>query len=388
MAFSVKASKLREAIRTIIPLVSGKTAYVIAQNVLIKQKQNHVELYATNLEVHAKTVLEVLESADHSKEPISVAVSPKIINDLLKNLDDDDILTFANVKSNDTGTDLVLSIVSNHGKYSIVAVSDKHFPAIDFSMSGVDFDIRIKDLLDIIDKTSFATSKDNLRPHLAGVYFHFRPEMTTFVSSDGFMMIKLDNKGLVGGGTPSVIVPANALNAIQSALKKLPDEEIVKITASKDHFLVYHPLFTMKCQTLNYSYPDYESIIPAPSDKIVIVEKNKLINAIKRLKYFADKSNEVIYIRFGPSLIDLKTRDVLSHYSGSEYLTCEYSGEEMEMSFKVDMLLDVLSVLDTPYVKLNLYQPQRPILIEPHPVPEDSSINIVELVMPFQEAGV
>jgi len=388
MAFSVKASKLKEAIGRIMPFISSKTAYIGAQNVLIKQKQNSVELYATNLEIHAKTLLEPLESVDHSKESISVAFSPKIVNDLLKNLEDDDVLTFEEVKSNDAGNDLVLSIISSHGKYSIPALSDKDFPDIDFSTKGVDFDIRIRDLLDIIDKTSFATSKEDVRPQLAGVYFHFRPEMTTFVSSDGFTLIKIDNRSLVGGNTPSVIVPTNALNAIHSALKKLSGEEIVKITASKDDFSVYHPLFTMKCQTLNYSYPDYEGIIPAPSDKKVIVERNKLINAIKRLKYFADKSNEAISIKVAPSVINLRTQDILSHHSANEYLSCEYEGEEMEISFKVDRLLDVLSVLDTPYVKINIYNPKRPILIEPYPNSENSAISIVELVMPLLEVGV
>ena len=64
----------------------------------------------------------------------------------------------------------------------------------------------------------FATSSDELRPAMTGVYFRLSGDNVTFVATDGHRLIRYRRSDMTSDSEISVIVPRKALNLLKSTL--------------------------------------------------------------------------------------------------------------------------------------------------------------------------
>ena len=90
--------------------------------------------------------------------------------------------------------DLLVEINSNQGTYKITGRNTEEFPESAETQTKQSLKIKSKDFLKIINKTSFATSKDDLKPALSGVYLNIGSSETTAVATDGHRLIKYVQK--------------------------------------------------------------------------------------------------------------------------------------------------------------------------------------------------
>ena len=64
-------------------------------------------------------------------------------------------------------------ISSGVGNYKIAGKNPEEYPETPTTQTQEEITLLGKDLLDIINKTTYATSKDDLKPALSGVYLKF-----------------------------------------------------------------------------------------------------------------------------------------------------------------------------------------------------------------------
>ncbi len=89
-----------------------------------------------------------------------------------------------------TNEDFLLEINSNQGVYKITGRDPEEFPENPPPKTKETIEMPGKDFVDIIDKTTFATSRDDLKPALSGVYININEEKTTAVATDGHRLVK------------------------------------------------------------------------------------------------------------------------------------------------------------------------------------------------------
>ena len=80
------------------------------------------------------------------------------------------------IKSNE---DFLIEINSNQGTYKITGRDIKEFPETGEENKKQTLEILGKDFLNIIDKTGYATSRDDLKPALSGVYIKIKENLVT-----------------------------------------------------------------------------------------------------------------------------------------------------------------------------------------------------------------
>jgi DNA polymerase-3 subunit beta len=142
----------------------------------------------------------------------SVAVPAKILLDTLKALPQQPITLSVNPENWN------IEITSSYGKYKLAGENGEDFPNIP-EPDGVDtVKINSKYLLDAINNTVFATSADELRPAMTGVYFQIENDKLVCVATDAHKLVKYSTHHLAGEVSTTFIVPKKALNLLKNAL--------------------------------------------------------------------------------------------------------------------------------------------------------------------------
>ena len=172
MKFIISSDNLLKTIQPVIGVVSNNPALPIIENILIEINKNSLSVKATDLQttIINKTNIE-------SDSVGSIAVNAKLLLDTLKTFPEQP-LTFKTNTENNT-----LEITSDQGNYTLSYINSEEFPNtpnLDDSKSTM---ISVKTLQKGIENTLFATSSDELRPVLSGVYIEISNNKVLFKNS-------------------------------------------------------------------------------------------------------------------------------------------------------------------------------------------------------------
>ena len=128
------------------------------------------------------------------------------------------------------------------------------------------------------------------------------------------------------------------------------------------------------------TYPNYDQVIPRDNDKVATIGKKALESAVRRMAVVASDQTHRIRLKFEPGRVHLNvlTPDL---GEGHDELEIGYEGEELEIGFNANYLLEVLRYMPTDDVEVAFKAPERAATIEPA---GDDSIDYLCLVMPLR----
>ena len=382
MGFSVRAETLSEALSRVLPILPTRSMHVITRNVLLYQRGDELELRATDLEVYARTRLTVLPQGG-SDPHVQIAIQPKPLSDLLKALPDDEVLTFTQGSAvAGVGEAPQLQVSSSFGRYDLAGIDAAEFPAFPEPPATQGMNFPVATLREIIQRTAFAAARDETRPALTGIYFHFLPDRTNFVATDAHVLVRLSRTDIALQNAPNLLLPVRALDALESAIKTFdPADELALIPAQEQAFF-HHPALDLSCRLIEYSFPDYQAVIPSNTSYTARLSKEKLRKALKRLLVFADKSAQSVSFAFEGNNVTLTAYDALSHTSAVEYFPCEYEGADFKIAFRGPTLASILENIEAEEIVMRMTSPSRPVIIEPDPQlpPTDTLVLIMPVL--------
>ena len=159
MELTFERDALLDVLQVLQGVASGRTALPILSNVLIRAEGDTIECMATDLEVGIRMKVE-----GAVKEEGAITVSAKKLGDIVKELPADkpiDLVTTANDR---------VEITCGDGVYKIIGLPDEEFPQLP-SIEGEAMSIGGETLRDVIQKTEFAASTEEVRYFLNGLYF-------------------------------------------------------------------------------------------------------------------------------------------------------------------------------------------------------------------------
>ena len=109
-----------------------------------------------------------------------IAIEAKRLTDILKEFPEQPLIFEINLET------LGVDILSENGKYSVVGQNADEYPNMPQLDESQTLTVNIPGevLLKGINKTLFATSDDELRPVMTGIFMQFSGEGTTFVASE------------------------------------------------------------------------------------------------------------------------------------------------------------------------------------------------------------
>lgn len=366
MEFKINSKMLEKHLAKVIPAVPSRTPMPVLENFLFDLKDGLLILSATDLEIALKSSVNV-----PSDENIKMVVPAKLLYDVVRNLGDVQI-TFK------TEPGSKLNLLTETGKYNLSYSSPEDFPEIPSVTKEKEITLNGNDLKKALDQTSFAMSKEDMRPAMTGTLVELSEEGVRFVATDGHRLVKYVNKNLKFKKDEQYIIPERAI----SVLTKLLGETDVKIYINKTHAAFNFGEMEFISRLIGEKYPAYNSVIPLENDKILKVKTGDLLSTIKRMMLFSTANSKQVKFSIREDNLEVSAEDIDHGSNAKENVYCEYKGEPMDIGFNTAYVSDILSHINDNEAIFKLHSPTKACIIEPGEVGENEELML--LLMPVR----
>jgi len=361
MKFIVSSAALLKQLSAINGVITTNPVVPILENFLFEIEKGQLTVTVSDLQTSMITFLDV-----EAKESGSIAVPAKILMETLKNLPEQPI-TFSIDKETYS-----VEINSDNGRYKLAGENATDFPKVPSVTDGYRVDVSSDVLGKAISNTIFATSNDELRPAMTGVYLSINDTNTTFVATDGHRLIRYRRADIVSDIDNTMIIPRKALNLLKFTLPLENTSVSVEYNVSNAYFKFNQ--IQMICRLIDERFPDYENVIPVDNQNKVVIDRMEWLSSLKRIAIYANKTTHQVRLKITGS------EDLDFSNEASERLSCDHDGEDIEIGFNARFLLEMLSNITSKEVTLQLSAPNRAGLIIPNE--SDENEDILMLVMP------
>jgi DNA polymerase-3 subunit beta len=366
MKFTVSSGNLLKQINVLSGAIQSNPVLPIMEDFLFVIRNNQLTITATNLETTLINVLEV--SAD---EDGAIAIPGKILLDTLKALPEQPITFVINAENN------AIEMTSSYGKYKLAGDAADEFPALPQLMDAQEIELSAEKVARALNRCLFATSNDELRIAMTGVYVQVDFNKVTFVATDAHKLVKYTFMGISTDQTGSFIIPKKSLTLLKAAL---PSEGNVKLSYNKTNAFFHLGEGQLVCRLVDAKYPDYNAVIPVDNPNHLVVSRSSFQNSLKRIAIYANKTTNQVALSIDEGSLTISAQDLDFSNEATEQLTCQYDGEPMTIGFNARFLIEMLSVIDIDEIQMDLSQPSRAGIVLPTEQEDDE--DLLMLIMP------
>lgn len=368
MKFIVSSTLLLKNLQSISGVLSTNNTMPILDDFLFEVKENELEITASDLE----TTMQVSVGMTESEGTGSIAIPARILLDTLKTFADIPITFDINTE------DSSIELSTDEGKFKLSGHKADEYPQLPSIGEASEFEISSDNLATAISKTIFAAGTDDLRPAITGILCELHEDKITFVGTDAHKLVRYSRMDIKAGAETSFIIPKKPLNQMKSILGE--DNETVKIQYNETNAFFHFNNVNVVCRLIEGKYPSYDAVIPKDNNNKLIVERQTLLNSIRRVSIFANQSTHQVRFHISGQELVLSAEDVDFSNEAKERLKCTYDGEDMEIGFNSRFIIEMLNTLNTDEVIFNLSTPERAGLITPSEKEENE--DILMLIMP------
>ncbi len=353
--------ELFEGIQTVGKAVATRSSLPILTHIRIAAKDGKVSMMATDLEMWMEHTLPGVGITEDG-----AATAPaRNFTELLAAMPDADVSVTVEDETN------TLHLRCLKANYKLLGLSADEFPLLPQVKEDSRFVVDRETLKDAIKQTIFATSTDETRAILTGVLVVFQGDSLKLVATDTHRLAVRDCPVKEGTGSASAIVPSRAMNELLRIVGNEEGEVVVTLSGNQIQFQVDDASgskTTLISRLIDGQFPNYERVIPAQATKTLTVERAPLAAAVKRASIVARDSASRVVLRTTEDG-DKLTITAESGSVGNAYEEVEVArtGDDtpVEIAFNAKYLADVLNVLDTEGLHIELTEPLRPGVIRP-----------------------
>ncbi|MEQ8715139.1 MAG: DNA polymerase III subunit beta [Cyclobacteriaceae bacterium] len=367
MKFIVSSSYLLKQLSAINGVITTNPVVPILENFLFEINEGNLTVTASDLQTSMITELQV-----EAKDNGSIAVPAKILLETLKNLPEQPVTFSIDEES------YSIEISSDNGRYKLSGENATDFPKVPAVADGYSVDMSSDVLSAAIANTIFATSNDELRPAMTGVYLKLDDKSTTFVATDGHRLIRYRRVDIAGDMDHSMIIPRKALTLLRSTIPSENTNVSVEFNAANAFFSFGN--IKMICRLIDERFPDYENVIPVDNENNMVIDRQEFLSSLKRIAIYANKTTHQVRLKITGSELMISAEDLDFSNEANERLSCEHEGEDIEIGFNAKFLIEMLSNLESSKLMMKLQAANKAGLIIPEE--KDDNEDLLMLVMP------
>ncbi|MBO5771222.1 MAG: DNA polymerase III subunit beta [Alistipes sp.] len=353
MKFTVSSSALLSLLTTTGKVINNKCTLPILDHFHMELKNNELRVTTFDLETALVGTLKV----DNVEREGVVAAPSKFMLDVLKECSEMPLVLDVNPETWE------IKISWHSGGSSIPGVNPISYPAIPaLDAERTDTTMEVDTLINGINKTIFATTDDDLKPMMKGIFFNIDNDKITYVASDSHKLVKYTT-GCKGEIKASFILPKKPANLLKGLL--LREEEDVKLSFDKNNAIFTLKNYTLVCHLIEGNYPPYEKVIPTNSPNKMLIDRIEFLNGLKRVAVCANSSTNLVILNIANNKMSLAAQDTNFSASANESINCSYEGQPITIGFKSTLLVEILSNIETPTVAVEYSDSTRPGVFKP-----------------------
>lgn len=363
MKITIPRQELLDAVNKVKTVVSAKSALPILSHILVETGDQFVRLSATDLKVSIECTADCTV-----KQAGAMTVSSQRLASILSELPDGDVTL-------SLGENNVIDIECGRVQMKLFSMSPEEFPPIR-AFEGVEpLVLPQKTLKNLFSKTSFAICSDQARYNLTGLLFELEDGALTVVATDGRRMsLYRETEGIPTGISMKVIIPGKMIGELERLLDGDGD---VNVYIDEAQAAFAFGSIRLVTALIEGTFPNYEMVIPKKHDKEAVANTAAFLEAIRRTRTMTNEKFNSVRLRFvdGKAILRVVTPEVGEY---EEDFPVDYKGEDLEIAFNPDFVLDVLRRIDCDSVTVMLKDGMSPGVLKPFTeAPQDNYLNVV-----------
>ena len=347
MKFTAAREALLKPLQAVIGVVERRQTMPILSNVLLVVKDGSLSVTATDLEV------ELVAQADVDTESGGeITVSGRKLLDICRALPDGTAVTVSVSGEK-------LNIRGGRSRFNLATLPAAEFPVVEDIKAGQKITVSQEALARLIEKTHFSMAQQDVRYYLNGMLLETGKGRLKAVATDGHRLALCQAEIDGGADEQQVIVPRKGVLELQRLMSG--DGEL-NIELGTNHIRIQLDGIRFTSKLIDGRFPEYERVIPKESSNELTADRGAFKGALQRTAILSNEKYRGIRLVIRDSGVVLQAHNP-EQEEAEEELEVEYSGEDIEIGFNVNYLLDALGAVDGEEVCLSVQDSNSSCLI-------------------------
>jgi len=362
MKLSAARDVLLKPLQAVIGVVERRQTMPILSNVLLVAKDNTLAVTATDLEVELVAEAEVAVEAGGE-----ITVSGRKLLDICRALPE--------------GSDIDISVSgekvivrSGRSKFSLATLPAAEFPTVEDIKAGQTIEVAQDVLGRLIEKTHFSMAQQDVRYYLNGMLLETGGKYLRAVATDGHRLALCEAELEGSVDEQQVIVPRKGVLELQ---RLMTGEGSLNIELGPNHVRIQLDGIRFTSKLIDGRFPEYDRVIPKASSNQLTAERGSFKSALQRTAILSNEKYRGIRLIIRDSGVVMQAHNP-EQEEAEEELEVEYSGEDIEIGFNVNYLLDALAAVDGDEVTLSVLDGNSSCLIR-QPGRDDSKFVVMPM---------
>ena len=339
MKLTATREDLLGPLQSVIGVVERRQTMPVLANVLLAAKDNRLNITGTDLEVElvATSMVSVQQGGD-------ITVPGRKLLDIFRSLPEKASVTLTTDAER-------ISIRAGRSRFTLSTLPAADFPVIEEINSQQTLSVAQGEFRRLIDKTHFSMAQQDVRYYLNGLLLETEGSSLRAVATDGHRLA-LCEMTLEGSASSSqqVIVPRKGVLELQ---RILGTEGSIELAIGTNHVRAQIDTIRFTSKLIDGRFPEYGRVIPANPSRRVEADRELLRHALQRTAILSNEKYRGIRLTARPELLIIQAHNP-EQEEAEDQVEVSYQGDEVEIGFNVNYLLDALSAIESEKVQIGL----------------------------------
>ncbi len=349
--------------------VSTRTLLPVLNNILLQTDSGRLKLSATNLDIAITCWIGAMV-----EEEGAITVPARLFQEFIGSLPAEKPVSLVLNKEQS-------SVHAKCGGFeaNIKGINASEFPPVTGAPETPSLKVASKTLHQAIEQVALAAATDETRPVLTGVLVKIEGDTLTMAAADGFRLaertLKLDQPV---AQPAKLIVPARTLQELARITTGSEGPIEISISGADQRIIFCVDDIEMVSRLIEGNFPNYEQIIPKKHSTKITVSREAFQQATRIASLFARDSANIIKLQAqhkddrSEIIVTATAADRGDTTSGIDAIV---EGADTQIAFNSKYLSDVLAVLSSDQVLLEITDQSSPGVIRP--ADSDSYVHVI-----------
>ena len=338
MKLTATREDLLAPLQSVIGVVERRQTMPVLANVLLSARDNRLAITGTDLEVELVAATKV-----GLEQPGDITVPGRKLVDIFRALPEGVSVTLSTEGER-------MTVRAGRSRFTLATLPAAEFPVVEEINAAQTLSLPQGEFRRLIDKTHFSMAQQDVRYYLNGLLLETHESVLRAVATDGHRLalceMALPSPGKVG----QVIVPRKGVLELQ---RILGTEGNVELAIGTNHVRAQIGDIRFTSKLIDGRFPEYSRVIPSTAARVVQADRDLLRQALQRTAILSNEKYRGIRLALRPDLLTIQAHNP-EQEEAEDQVEVVYAGEEIEIGFNVNYLLDALSAIEGDKVEMGL----------------------------------
>ena len=336
MKLTAKREELLAPLQSVIGVVERRQTMPVLANILLSAREKRLGMTGTDLEVELAATTTVAAEATGD-----ITVPGRKFLDILRALP-------AGVDVTLTTEGEKATVRAGRSRFTLSTLPAAEFPVLEEIHAQQTLTLAQGAFHRLIDKTHFSMAQQDVRYYLNGLLLETQDSTLRAVATDGHRLALCEMTLTEAARVGQVIVPRKAILELQ---RILGTEGEIELAIGTNHVRAQIGEIRFTSKLIDGRFPEYGRVIPDNPPKVALADRELLRQALQRTAILSNEKYRGIRVGIKSGILTLQAHNP-EHEEAEDQIEIDYTGDEVEIGFNVNYLLDALNAIDTDQVEL------------------------------------